>query len=103
MKSGKESVKVRRWEDTSVAQAVEHLISAQIIIYWFVSSSPTLGSLLPAQSPLRSPLPISLCTFPIVFSLSKISRHFLKSKDVNSQAKTTDGLIVARLGQISWV
>ena len=33
------------------AQSVEHLTSAQVMISWFVGSSPTLGSVLTAQSP----------------------------------------------------
>ena len=79
MKSGKESVKVRRWEDTWVAQAVEHLISAQIIIYWFVSSSPTLGSLLSAQSLLQIPSPhLSLHLPHCVLSLRNKQTFFKK-------------------------
>ena len=35
---------------TWVAQLVKRPISAQVMIYWFVSSSPTLGSVLTVQS-----------------------------------------------------
>ena len=35
---------------TWVAQSVEHLTSAQVTISYFMSSSPTLGSVLTAQS-----------------------------------------------------
>ena len=33
-----------------VAQLVEHMTSPQVMISWFVSSSPVLGSVLTAQS-----------------------------------------------------
>ena len=40
-----------------VARSVEDLTSAQVVISQFVSSSPTLGSLLSAPSPLWSLCP----------------------------------------------
>lgn len=49
--------------DAWVAQSVKHLPSAQFMISWLVSSSPTWGSLLSMQSPLQilcSPLSLSL-------------------------------------------
>ena len=33
-----------------MAQSVKHLNLAQVMVSWFMSSSPTLGSLLTAQS-----------------------------------------------------
>ena len=36
--------------DSWVAQSVKHLTSAQVMISWFVSSSPASGSVLTAQS-----------------------------------------------------
>ena len=33
-----------------MAQSLKHLTSAQVMISWFVSSSPTSGSVLTAQS-----------------------------------------------------
>ena len=64
--------------DAWVAQLVEHLTLAQIMISWFMGSSPALGSLLSAKSPLWflcTPLSLSL---PHLHSLSKISKHFKK-------------------------
>ena len=40
----------KKSRDTWVAQSVKHLTSAQVVISWFVSSSPMLGSVLTAQS-----------------------------------------------------
>ena len=69
-----------------MAQLVEHLTSAQVMISWFVSSSPTSGSVLTAQSlepasdyvspPFSAPPLLTLCV-----SLSIINKHlknFLK-------------------------
>ena len=36
-----------------MARWIKHLTSAQVVISWFVSLSPALGSLLSAQSPLQ--------------------------------------------------
>ena len=52
-----------------VAQLVEHLTLAQVVISRFMSSSPTLGSVLTAQSlepasdcyPLSAPPPFAVC------------------------------------------
>ena len=64
-----------------VAQSVEHLTSAQAMISPFVGSSPTLGSVLTAQSlepALDSVSPLSL-PFPDLRSVSlsvfKINKH----------------------------
>ena len=67
-----------------MAQSVEHLTSAQVRIMWVVGSSPTLGSVLAAQSlepalgfvspPLSAPhLPPAPATCTL--SLSKINKH----------------------------
>ena len=66
-----------------VAQLVKRPTSAQAMISQFVSSSPTLGSVLTAQSlePASDSvsLSFSLCPSPLVLSLSlslpKINRH----------------------------
>ena len=42
-------IKKMHW-GTSVAQSVKHPTSAQVMISWLVSSRPTLGSVLTAQS-----------------------------------------------------
>ena len=64
---------------TWVAQLVERLTSAQVMISWFMSSSPALGSVLTAQSlepasdsvspSLSVPPPLMLC-LSFSFSLS---------------------------------
>ena len=58
---------------TWVAQSVERPTSAQVMISWFVSSSPVSGSVLTAQSlesasdsvspSLSAPPPLTLCLF----------------------------------------
>ena len=53
---------------TWVAQSVKRPTWAQVTISWFVSSSPALGSLLSAQSPLRILCPSPTC------ALSKINK-----------------------------
>ena len=63
-----------------MAQSVKHPTSAQVMISQFVSSSPTSGSVLTAQSlepasdsvspSLSAPPPLALC-----LSLSKINKH----------------------------
>ena len=49
-----------------VAQSVKHPISAQVMISQFMSSSPTLGSVLTAQrlKPASDSVSPSLCPFP---------------------------------------
>ena len=62
-----------------VAQSVQHLTSAQVMISWFLGLSPTSGSVLTAQSlePASDPVspflsaPFCLCAR----SLSKINKH----------------------------
>ena len=70
----------KKSRDTWVAQSVKRLTSAQVVISWFVSSSPMSGSVLTAQSlgaasdpvspSLSLPLPNS-CSV----SVSKINKH----------------------------
>ena len=60
-----------------VAQLVGHPTSAQIMISWFVSSSPTLGSVLIAHSMKSASdlcLPLSLCPSP-THALSPSLKH----------------------------
>ena len=40
----------QKWKMYGVAQSVEHPTLAQVMISWFVGSSPELGSVLTAQS-----------------------------------------------------
>ena len=61
-----------------VAQLIEHWTSAQVIISRFMSSSPTLGLLLSAQSLLQI-ICLSLCPSPIhALSLSLKNKYFFK-------------------------
>ena len=54
---------------------------------WFVSSSPTLGSVLSAQSLLGFCLPLSLFLPRLLsISLSKINKNKLKKKRLVSEA-----------------
>ena len=60
---------------TWVAQSAEHLMSAQVTILRFVSSSPILGSLLSAQSLLQILCP-SLSAPPLLaLSLKKLNKQ----------------------------
>ena len=63
-----------------VAQSVEHPTSAQVMISQLVSSSPTSGFLLSAQSPLQSLCsPLSLCASP-AHTVSLKNKLTLKKK-----------------------
>ena len=55
-----------------VAQSVEHLTSAQVMISWFMGLSPTLGSVLKAWSwePALDSVSPTLSALPPHFSLS---------------------------------
>ena len=67
-----------------VAQSVEHLTSAQVVISWFMGSSLALGSVLTARSlepaldsgilsPSLCPSPLELCLC-LSLSLSKMNK-----------------------------
>ena len=71
---------------TWVAQLVERLTSAQVMIAQFVGLSPVSGSVLTAQSlqpasdsvspSLSAPSPLMLClSLSLSLSLSKINKH----------------------------
>ena len=70
-----------------VAQSVKHLTLAQVMVSQFMSSSPTSGSVLVAQSlepalasvspSLYAPSSLTLC---LSFSLSKINTNFFLKK-----------------------
>ena len=65
---------------TWVAQSVEHVTSAQVMISQFVGSSSSSGSVLTAQSlePASDSLSPSLCPSPVralSLSLSKINKR----------------------------
>ena len=71
---------IRKVWGTWVAQLVKHVTSVQVIISWFLSSSPTGGSLLSVQRPTAlDPLPPSLSAPPLL-SLSKINKVKEKRK-----------------------
>ena len=53
-----------KFRSTWVAQSVEHLTSAQIIISRFLGSNPMLGSLLSVQSHFRSSVSPFLSLLP---------------------------------------
>ena len=65
-----------------MAQLAKHLTSAQVIISQFVSSNPTLGSVLTAQSlQLASDSSPSLSALPpLVLSLSRVNIKKIKIK-----------------------
>ena len=65
------SIKNHRSRGTWVAQLVKRLTSAQVMISWFVSSSPASGSVPPAQSlePASDSVFPSLSAPPHPFSL----------------------------------
>ena len=69
---------------TWVAQSVEYPTSAQVIIWWFVSSSPASGSVLKdwSMEPASDSVSLSLCLSPthilslsLSLSLSKMNKH----------------------------
>ena len=75
--------KIYSW-GTWVAQSVEYLTSAQVMISQFMSSSPASGSLLSAQSLLWNlclPLPVPL---PLLLSLLKLNIFLKKGKKMYS-------------------
>ena len=57
-----------------VAQAVKHPTSAQVMVSWFMSSSPASGSMLTAWSLLWILCLLSLCPSPI-HTLSLKNKH----------------------------
>ena len=66
-------VKINHW-GTWVAQLVKRPTLAQVMISWFVGSSPVLGSVLPAQSlepALDSVSPSLSSSPPLTLSLSR--------------------------------
>ena len=60
-----------------VAQSVKHPTSAQVMISWFVSSSPALGSVLTAQSlkPASDSVSPPHCPSLFVLCLSLKNKH----------------------------
>ena len=75
---------IKTW-GTWVAQSVKRLASAQVMISWSVSSSPTSGSVLTAQSlepvsdsvshSLSAPCHQLALSLSLSLSLSKINKH----------------------------
>ena len=68
-----------------VAQSVKHLTSAQVMISWFVGSSPASGSVLTARSlePASDSVSPSLSAPPLLMlclSVSKINKNIKKIK-----------------------
>ena len=69
-----------------MAQSVERLTSAQVMISQFVGSSPALGSVLTARGlePASDSVPPSLSAPPLLtLSLSKINKDLKKLKISN--------------------
>ena len=67
-----------------MAQSVERPTSAQVMISWFMGSSPALGSVLTTQSlepasdsvsPSLSAPPLLALTLSLSLSLSKVNKH----------------------------
>ena len=77
-----ELYKVKILRGTWMAQLVEHLISAQVMILQFVSSSPTSGLLLSAEEPTLDPLsPFSL-PLPCFHALFLKNKYNIKKNQV---------------------
>ena len=74
-------IKINTSGSTRVAQLAKHLTSAQVVILWFMGSSPALGSVLTARSlepPLDSVTP-SLSVPPrFTLCLSKMKKKLKK-------------------------
>ena len=73
------SIKKNLFGGALVAQSVKHLTSAQVMISWFVSSSPVSGSVLTIQSlePTSDSVSPSLSALPLLMlclCLSKINK-----------------------------
>ena len=66
--------KTRPWRDAWVAQSVECLTSAEVMISWVMSLGPTFGSGCPCRAPFPSSVPLSLCPSPPC-ALSKVNKH----------------------------
>ena len=66
---------------TWVAQLVKYLTSAQVMISWFMGSTPVSGPVLTAQNlePTSDSVSSSLfappCTYSLSLSLSKMNKH----------------------------
>ena len=58
-----------------MAQSVECLTSAQVMVLWLVSSNPAVHCLLPEQSPLQILCPPLFTPSPLEFS-QKINKHW---------------------------
>ena len=69
-------LKVELYWGAWVAQSVERPTSAQVMISWFISLSPALGSVLTAQSLEPASDPVSPSALHLhSISLSKINQH----------------------------
>ena len=65
-----------------MAQLIEHVSLAQVMISWFLNLSPALGSLLSAyqgRTPFRSSVPLSL---PLPHSHSSKNKYFFLLKKI---------------------
>ena len=72
---------------TWMAQCVQHPTLAQVMISQFMSSSPTLGSVLTARSlePVSDSVSLSLCLSLLTLCLSKINKYLKKLKSNNKK------------------
>ena len=81
IRNGKHTFKKGVNRAPGVAQSVKYLISAQVMISWFMSLSPTLGSMMTMWRLLKFSLPSSLCPS----SLLKINKnkYTLKKRELS--------------------
>ena len=75
-------LEIKGLQGTWVFQSVKHPTSTQVMILWFMGSSPALGSVLTAQSlePVSDSVSPYLSATPLVvlclaLSVSKINKH----------------------------
>ena len=83
-----------------MAQLVECPTSAQVMISWLVSSSPTSGSLLSAQSlPLFLPLPrVRVCAR----ALSKINENIFKKGKTTTNTRSPGERLLCPPSSLKW-
>ena len=72
-----------------VAQLVKRLTLSQVVISWFVSSSPTSGSLLTDSVSPSLSLPLPLLALCLCLFLSKINIKKIKNKSMITERKVS--------------
>ena len=75
-----QAFKTKEGQGAWVAQSVGHPTSAQVMISWFMSSSPLLGSVLTAQSlePASGSVFLSLSAPPLLMRCLSVSLSLKK-------------------------